>query len=85
MFDGLYSGQQGGGEGARTRARWEILHCLLQQFYFYRQVSIILQTASVRNPYAQINLLSDKENNRAKEPNSYSSMGISPQLRPLWK
>ena len=32
----------------------------------------------VCNPYAQINLLSGKEGeNRPKEPNSYSTMGIS--------
>ena len=50
----------GQGRGARTRARSEILHHLSQQLYFHRQVSIILQTAPVCNPYAQINLLSGK-------------------------
>ena len=48
--------RQGGGARANSKVR----NRLSQQFYFHRQVYIILKTVPVWNPYAQINLLSGK-------------------------
>ena len=63
IFDGLYSGQGGGGSANKSKVR-NLASSLITILFL---VSIILQTASVRNPYAQRNLLSDKEKNRKKE------------------
>ena len=49
----------------------------LKQFYFHRKVYIILQTVSACNPYPQINLPSGEGKTDPKEPNSYSTIGIS--------
>ena len=68
--------------GARTKSKVRNLPSSLITILFSPQVYIILQTVPVSNAYEQKKSSIRQAKNRPKEPNSYSTMGISPKLRP---
>ena len=71
-----------GRRGARIMSKVRNLPSSLITILFSPQVYIILQTVPVSNAYAQKNSSIRQAKNRPKEPNSYSTRGISPKLRP---
>ena len=71
-----------GRRGARIKSKVRNLPSSLITILFSPQVYIILQTVPVSNAYAQKNSSIRQAKNRPKEPNSYSTMRISPKLRP---
>ena len=70
------------GPGSANKEQAEKSCISLITILFSPQVYIILQTVPVSNAYAQKNSSIRQAKNRPKEPNSYSTMGISPKLLP---